>query len=152
MSQFWEDLQLGHRAEEYVRRICGDEFPTLKRVVGENPDYDLITDDGYTIEVKWDLRSRETGNVAIEYKHRNKPSGITTSKAIEWFIFYYNKFDRKWRYLRIKRVDLLAYLRNNWKYLSFFVGGDSNKSDIILIPVRDLEREFVCRDLPELDN
>ena len=34
-----------------------------------------------TVEVKYDLKALETGNIYVEYQSRGKPSGISTSEA-----------------------------------------------------------------------
>ena len=57
---FEEDLQLGQKAEEYILAMLRKEFPTIKRVKGYQPDYDFIDDDGYTIELKLDIRSKSS--------------------------------------------------------------------------------------------
>jgi len=45
-----------------------------------------------TFEVKFDEMADYTGNIAIEYESRGKPSGISITKAIYWVQYYGNKF------------------------------------------------------------
>ena len=50
-----------------------------------NADYDLKMEtpsgEVITIEIKEDFLCKETGNIAVEYHCRQKPSGIATSRA-----------------------------------------------------------------------
>ena len=78
LSDFDIDLAVGHEGEEFVK--------------------ELLTN-GRTIEVKRDLRWKETGNVYIETvcwshnKHEWYPSGLSTTKAAYWaFVLETNVF------------------------------------------------------------
>lgn len=37
-----------------------------------------------TIEVKRDFQAADTGNIAIEFEQKGRPSGIATTKAVWW--------------------------------------------------------------------
>ena len=130
-TSFNEDLNIGHRAEEYVLSELKKEFPNLKRVYGMSLHCDLKDDSGYTVEVKYDTRSRSTENVAIEYRHRGKLSGISISRAMEWVIIYFLK-GTGWVYTRVKTNDLRAFLKNNQQYFQKYKGS-GDKSDLILV-------------------
>jgi len=143
---FEKDLLHGQAAEDYMLPILKKEFSTIKRVEGYNPDYDFIDDEGYTIELKLDERSKGTGNIGIEYMHRNKPSAISTSKAQEWIIIFFFP-GANWVYSRMKTNELRAYLKSNNKYLRKTHGGDSDKSSLILVPVSDFTDRFDFRPL-----
>lgn len=138
---FKQDLQLGQAAEKYILPMLKKEFPTMKRVKGYEPDYDFIDDNGYTIELKLDKKSRTSGNIGIEYKHRNKPSAISTSKAFEWIIIYYLP-PYKWVYSRMRTRELREFLVNNFSYLTRLYGGDSDKSSLILVKVDEFADAF----------
>jgi hypothetical protein len=61
------------------------------------PDWDIKaicprTGKIMTFEVKFDEMSDETGNVAIEYESRGKPSGISTTRAVCWAQYFDNAF------------------------------------------------------------
>jgi len=84
------------------------------------------------IEVKYDLKAKQTGNVFIEYESRGKASGISTSLADYYCIAIEDSFhiikskalkDKCRKYLRTKR-DVL--------------GGDNNTSKGILLPLSEL--------------
>lgn len=78
LSDFDLDLSVGHEGESLVK--------------------ELLTN-GQTVEVKRDLRWKETGNVYIEtvcWSHNNSewyPSGLSTTKAAYWaFVLETNVF------------------------------------------------------------
>tara|TARA_R110000765_G_C18441185_1_gene547017 strand:+ start:122 stop:472 length:351 start_codon:yes stop_codon:yes gene_type:complete len=99
--------------------------------VAENLLADLL--ENKKIEVKRDLRALETGNVFIEYESRNKPSGIAKSEAD-----YYCYFISDTRMFLITTTDLKKLCR---KYIGTNrdkLGGDSNTSKGILLPITDL--------------
>lgn len=130
-TSFNEDLNIGHKAEEYVLSELRKEFPNLKRILGMSLHCDLKDEQGYMVEVKYDIRGRDTGNVAIEYKHRGKLSGISISRAMEWVVIYHLE-GNGWVYSRIKTEDLRSFIRNNWQYLKKYKGS-GDKSELVLI-------------------
>jgi len=110
-SDFSHDLELGQKGENLLAKIL-----LLK---------------GDKIEVKTDLQATQTGNVFIEYKSRDKLSGLSTSKADYWaflisneqiIIIETNKLKELCKTKGLKRVD----------------GGDNNTSKGILIPLNKL--------------
>lgn len=142
-NSFDTDLKIGERAERFLLEKLREEFPTLKKIEGYNPEYDLIDDNGYSFEVKLDMRSKTSGNVGIEYRHNGQPSAISTSKAMEWVIIYYFN---TWRYTRIKTTLLRAFIKNNWEYFAKF-SGKGDKSSLVLIPTKEFEDYFFCSDI-----
>ncbi len=85
-----------------------------------------------TIEIKHDLRALVTGNVFVEYYSRGKLSGISTSKA-DYYCFCFGV-----TYHLIDTGELKQRCR---KYLGTNrdrVGGDSNTSKGILLPITEL--------------
>jgi len=87
---------------------------------------------GKTIEVKYDLRATETGNVFIEYESRGKASGISTSEADYYCFCILDTF-------HIIPSSLLK--EKCRKYLGTSrdkLGGDSNTSKGILLPINEL--------------
>ena len=92
-----------------------------------------------TIEVKYDLRALDTGNVFVEYYSRGKLSGISTSQA-DYYCFCFGV-----TYHFIKTEDLKERCR---KYLGTNrdrVGGDMNTSKGILLPITELIAPFLPR-------
>lgn len=84
------------------------------------------------IEVKFDKKFKETGNIAIEFRSRGKDSGIITSEADYWafmlkgtgiiVIIYKNELQE-----RLKRIPN-----------TIVKGGDDNTSEMVLVRLDDL--------------
>ena len=128
---FKRDLELGEKAEEYLVDKLKKELPTLKQLKRNFSGYDLIDDNGYTIEVKFDRKSKATNNTAIEYEYKGQPSGINKTKAMEWIQIYY--LQDQWVYSRIKTYNLKAFIKSNGEYLTTLNGGDDKLSKMILM-------------------
>ena len=91
-----------------------------------------------TVEVKTDRLAAKTGNLAVEFRYRGRPSGIQTTKSDEYF-FVIVEQDGSIRYrLNIPTAKLkkIAYRR----YLNGLTttGGQYNATEMILIPIIDL--------------
>ena len=91
-----------------------------------------------TVEVKTDRLAVKTGNLAVEFRYRGRPSGIQTTKSDEYF-FVIVEEDGSIRYrLNIPTAKLkkIAYRR----YLNGLTttGGQYNATEMILIPIIDL--------------
>lgn len=109
-SNFRYDLEVGKVSEKAI----GEMFANKK------------------IEIKRDLKAKETGNIFVEYESRGKPSGISTTESefycfvVEDLIIFYptDKFKKLMRpYLKTSR-DVR--------------GGDNNTSKGILFPLKKL--------------
>lgn len=109
-SDFNYDLEFGEKAEDFVNK--------------------LFTNGG-KIEVKYDRKAHETGNLFVEVFSRDKPSGISTTKANYW-IFVIDKS----QYAIILNIEKLKKLcRLKYKEGGYVLGGDENTSKGILIPI-----------------
>lgn len=96
---------------------------------GEDKFHEMLSNS--KIEVKYDKKTRETGNVYIEFESRGKPSGIATSEADYWayftnedecFVISTKKLKEKLRKLNPPRVN----------------GGDNNTSVGLLVKLKEL--------------
>ena len=65
MGDFSEDLKIGIKAQDFLIKELEGELPGLKSIQGNFSNYDLVSNSGYTIEVKFDIKSKLTSNVAI---------------------------------------------------------------------------------------
>jgi hypothetical protein len=110
-SDFSHDLELGKKGENLLAKIL-----LLK---------------GDKIEVKTDLQATKTGNVFIEYKSRDRLSGLSTSKADYWAFLISNE------QIIIIETNKLKELCKT-KGLRRVNGGDNNTSKGILIPLNKL--------------
>jgi hypothetical protein len=138
MRTFEDDLEIGQRAEECILKKLQLVYPTMRRIKVKNTHFDLIDDSGLTIEVKLDLKSKDTGNIGIEYMHRDKPSGISISQAQRWVFVYYL---HGWVWSMIETDKLREYIKENQaKYDRIMGHGD--KSSLILIECSEIAKDF----------
>jgi hypothetical protein len=99
--------------------------------VGETMLNEILHDS--TIEVKRDSWIGRTGNIAVEYQSRGKPSGISTTKASHWCFIFSNEFNDEVMIIieteRLKRISRIFYKKGSIKSM-----GDNNTSKSVLIP------------------
>lgn len=139
MRTFNSDLELGHRAEEYVLEQLRLLYPTMRRIEGKNVHYDLVDDNGLTIEVKFDLKSKETGKIGIEYMHRGLASGISISKAKRWVFIYY--LGKKCVWTMVETNRLRRYIKTNHAKYNRYIG-EGEKSSLILIDATEISENL----------
>ena len=90
---------------------------------------------GKKVEVKSDRIAHETGRVFIEVYSRDKPSGISTTKADYWIY----RIDAKDTAIIIPVGRLRELVKRNFEYSKKFVkGGDNDTSYGVLIQIADL--------------
>lgn len=83
---FEVDLDTAKKTEEEIATILANRGYNVFQNSG--PSWDLrIERDGQvmTIEIKEDFLAAKTGNAAVEYESRGKPSGIAVTKADFWW-------------------------------------------------------------------
>ncbi len=87
-NDFYDNLEFAQRGEELVAELLQNKFTDFKILdYNEDSECDIVAEVGgkrVTIEVKEDVRTKDTGNVVIECESRGKPSGIMTTKADFW--------------------------------------------------------------------
>lgn len=85
-----------------------------------------------TIEVKYDLKALETGNVYVEYESRGRKSGLSTSTSD----FYCFAFGDTFHLISTENLKdrCRKYIGTNRDRL----GGDNNTSKGILLPIKEL--------------
>ncbi|HIB77447.1 MAG TPA: hypothetical protein EYO58_07495 [Flavobacteriales bacterium] len=114
-NDFRYDLEIGKEGERIVDSLFKDK----------------------RIEVKRDSWVGRTGNIAIEYESRGKPSGIATTKAEYWIIIFSREYDDKVMLVleteRLKEVARRYLLNKEIKKM-----GDSNTSLCVLIPLAEI--------------
>ena len=133
---FKADLEDGKWAETLFSKTAQNtlgatdiEFNNSKDVaVLREWDIRLTTKNGdvRTFEVKWDKRSTDTGNFAIEFFGRSSASGIEATKADYWVILSDNKF-----YI-FSTAELKKLIRNN-PFRSLCIGNGT--AYVYLIPI-----------------
>ena len=91
-----------------------------------------------TVEVKTDRLAVQTGNLAVEFRYRGRPSGIQTTKSDEYF-FVVVEDDGSIRYrfnIPTARLRKIAHGRYKRGYTT--TGGQNNQSEMVLIPIVSL--------------
>ena len=128
---FYEDLAEGKKAEHLVAQYLDGDV-----INGKFAPYDI------TVEVKWDKRSQETGNVAFEVGRKGKDSGMKGTLAHVVFYRIGNEFwacpvDKCWKFLD----DFMKKFPK-----SVLNGGDNYDSKLVLVPLFIFKQFFtyVC--------
>ena len=133
---FVRDLADGHAGEDDVVQRLLSRVPSA-RYLGSNHNSagDIIMEmwgQEYLIEVKTDIMSSKTGNIAIEYESRGKPSDIAVSKAPIWIFKYCGNRMRAVFLSRLKQAYTEGFHR--------VIGGDKgSRTKMFLVPVRVFE-------------
>ena len=118
-NNFDIDLDFGERGEEWVVKL----FEGISKV-------EVKTERGL-----W----QETGNIAIEIRYKNKPSGLSTTDAETWIHLLerdgeiFGGFLLPVPYLKKRAKSLLAV-----DLARIVKGGDNNDSTLLLIPIEDI--------------
>ncbi len=114
-SDFRYDLEVGQEGERIVDSIFKDKL----------------------IEVKRDSWIHITGNIAIEYESRGKPSGIATTHADYWVIIFSGEYrDNVMLILETNKLKEVA--RHYYKKGNIKAMGDNNTSLAVLIPINEM--------------
>lgn len=114
-SDFKFDLQVGQIAE----REIADIFSSKK------------------IEVKTDFMAQETGNVAIEFQSRGKPSGIAVTQA-DYYAYCLPRANFQNIIIFMEINELKRIAREYWSKGNIKKMGDENTSVSVLIPLKKL--------------
>jgi hypothetical protein len=101
---------------------------------GENYLLDIL--ETKRIEVKTDRIAHITGNVAVEYRYRGRPSGIATTEADYWAFILYDMTT----IIMVPTDKLKAIAREKYRQDQITLGGDENASEMILIPINELTK------------
>lgn len=140
---FEQDLQQAANTEEQVAQWFADEG---HEVIELNNDYrydikvKLKTGAVVLIEVKEDFMCKRTGNVAVEFQCRGKPSGIETSLS-DYYIYKVHTPDDT-ELLAISKRKLIN-LVDTEQYHSIKVGGDSgSETKMYLFSIDTIKDNF----------
>ena len=114
-GDFRYDLEVGQEGE----RMVGELFKNKK------------------LEVKRDSWVGRTGNIAIEFKSRNKASGIMTTQADYWVFIFSKEYQDKVMLIvetqRLKEVTREYAIKGSIKEMR-----DDNTSMAVLIPIKEI--------------
>jgi hypothetical protein len=136
LNTFKKDLNRGKQIELYVLKQIRLIFPSTTLIENKFEFYDIfIPEIEKKIEVKYDEKSQETGNILVELFMFNQPSALLVTKADYWVFFTGDRFI----WLQpIKIIECL--LMNNIPSRQFIGKGDTQPKTACLVNQRLLER------------
>jgi hypothetical protein len=134
MPNFFKDLKLGKRYEYELASYLTPFYKTIHVIKEKCKYYDIICymegGEEETYEVKSDRLSIKTGNLAIEYKNRNKDSGILSTKA-NFYAYYIIKNETEYDLYIIPTEEIKNKI-NSKEYKRTIKGGDNWSSEMYL--------------------
>lgn len=140
---FRQDLVDAQRTEHEVAQRIIARVPGSKLLdTNNNHLYDLAMVIGgrpVYIEVKDDLMSFDTGNIALEYKSRGKWSDIAVTQADCWAFKYRRKSDETPRF-RLLSTNVLREAWRSGEYRKVIGGDPGSDTRMVLIPVATFEQ------------
>jgi hypothetical protein len=114
-NDFQYDLKVGRLAEKNLNRLLSSK----------------------KIEVKLDRWCQVTGNIAVEFTNKGKPSGIAKTSADYWCFVVEIKGNQDLMVM-VDTAKLRKSCRLHWELGHVKLMGDNNQSEAVLIPVREL--------------
>jgi hypothetical protein len=134
MINFYKDLKFGHRYENELANYLSPFYKKINVIKEKCKFYDIIcyteNDIEETYEVKSDRLSIKTGNLAIEYKCREKDSGICITKA-NFYAYYIIKNETEYDLYIIPTQEIKNKI-NSKDYKRTIKGGDNWTSQMYL--------------------
>ena len=129
MNTFDIDLGRGKQIEEMFLELVHKSYPLAYIVKGYFKDYDIyIPEIKKSVEVKYDKKSIDTGNIVVEVEFNNKPSALSTTKADYWV--WYDGVN----FTIITPENILKCINDtNQKLYSFIARGDDKEKKAYLI-------------------
>jgi hypothetical protein len=151
MNKFLRDLAVGQQGEATVKVLLSKLGINSQSAEGKNADYDLRHDAPvlWKSEVKFDIASQRTKNVAIEFYNpkQGKATGIAATKADIWFHILPQPFST-WA---VAVPTLRRYIKEEKPYHVIASGGDDNASFYLYRQDRILDDIFEKMDGCEKD-
>lgn len=93
VDQFKEDLSTGEDIELRVLQYIRRKYSEAYKIEGYFKDFDLyIPEIKKSIEVKYDYKAKDTGNIVVELTFNGKPSALMTTKADFWVFVLHDRY------------------------------------------------------------
>ena len=128
MQTFQRDLTRGIQVENMLLDILKRKYPA-STLVNAFKGYDIwIPEIHKSIEVKYDEKSKETGNIVVEIEFNGKPSALMTTTADYWVFYDGNGFVM----LEPKEIIKCIFM-NKLQYVEFVGKGDTKSKKAFLI-------------------
>ena len=128
MQTFYTDLDRGVKVENLLLNILKRKYP-CSTIINAFKGYDIwIPEINKFIEVKYDEKSNETGNIVVEIEFNGKPSALMTTTADYWVFYDGNIF------VTIEPKEIVKCIfMNKLQYVEFIGKGDSKSKKAFLI-------------------
>ena len=143
-EKFNKDLKYGRQGEVIVATYLSLQGMQIIEGISKdeyNPDYDLLMyspkhDRNLKMEVKTDdyvSDISDTGNIAIEI--------MFSSTKSDWWIYYMPNISSNNLWM-MEVSSLKKLIKDNISNLKVVMGGDDNKSKLVLMPRKEYSRYF----------
>ena len=121
-SKFDIDLKFGQIYEEKIRKIFAGKIE---------------------VKAERDIWKR-TGNIAIEVRCREKPSGLSVTKADWWIhlLTYEGKIEIGFMF-KVPRLKQMIKNKVKKDKVCMMYGGDDNQSELVLIPIKEITEDII---------
>lgn len=128
MNSFQQDLKRGIEVENMLLTVLKRKYPA-STLVNAYKGYDIwIPEIHKSVEVKYDEKCNETGNIVVEIEFNEKPSALMTTTADFW-VFYDGK-----DFVSIEPREIIKCIfMNRLRYVTFTGDGDSKPKKAFLI-------------------
>lgn len=136
---FDDDLAVGHDIERKVLKKLQSKYPLSFMIDGEFKAFDIfIPELSKGVEVKYDRRCEETGNVCIEIECNSKDSALMTTRADMWVV--HTGGNNFW-WVKPERIKDLIIKHQPTKLNNFIPKGSTTPVKAFLIK-EDLLKEY----------
>lgn len=128
---FRKDLPIAKETEVEVSKVLEKLYNAEILDFEDTNKYDILTkikDKEVTFEVKEDFMCWRTGNVAVEYECRGKPSGIETTES-DFYIYKINYPENKVKYV-MHKTDIIRDMIKKKNYFRIVNGGDKGSNSM----------------------
>lgn len=143
MTKFSNCLIQGNFYEEELKKyIQYDTFETSKSFKNFK-DWDVKTtarEKTLLYEVKSETNASKTGNICIEFRNNNMPSGINATKADFWVHYVIHDKVNNIYDLYILPIEELKSIINNKLYFRAMRGGDGGRSEFYLVKISTIQK------------
>ena len=128
-SVFRKDLEVGKTYENKVLHIIQKKYPKAYLIDGYCKEWDIyIPELEKGVEVKYDKKSFDTGNIVVEIEFDGKPSALITTKA-DWWVIYDGI---KYNWFTVNNIKK-CIKENNLRSKRFVGRGDTKEKKAYLI-------------------
>tara|TARA_Y100000310_G_C20644818_1_gene795974 strand:- start:1143 stop:1601 length:459 start_codon:yes stop_codon:yes gene_type:complete len=130
---FHKDLEVEEKNKTFICEFLGEKGYTILEDRNDY-QYDLLVEKNgkqFKVELKEDFKAEETGNVAVEFHSRGKPSGISKTKA-QYYVYTVH-LKEKIEIVIASTRNLRYFFRESFDYRTVVGGDDGSYTKMYLI-------------------